>query len=44
MLEDNPLFDAGKGAVFTLAMPFNTSGMYRRTVDADGKITVGIYR
>ncbi|HEY2800892.1 MAG TPA: isoaspartyl peptidase/L-asparaginase [Chthoniobacterales bacterium] len=26
------------------AMPFNTSGMYRGTVDADGKITVEIYR
>ena len=26
------------------AMPFNTSGMYRGTVDADGKISVGIYR
>ncbi len=26
------------------AMPFNTSGMYRGTVDADGKISVEIYR
>ena len=26
------------------AMPFNTSGMYRGTVDADGKIMVEIYR
>jgi len=26
------------------AMPFNTSGMYRGKVDADGKITVDIYR
>ncbi|MGH7937400.1 MAG: isoaspartyl peptidase/L-asparaginase, partial [Bryobacteraceae bacterium] len=26
------------------AMPFNTSGMYRGTVDADGKIIVEIYR
>ena len=26
------------------AMPFNTSGMYRGTVDADGKIRVEIYR
>jgi beta-aspartyl-peptidase (threonine type) len=27
-----------------VAMPFNTSGMYRGTIDADGKITVAIYR
>lgn len=27
-----------------VAMSFNTSGMYRGTVDADGKITVEIYR
>ena len=27
-----------------VAMPFNTSGMYRGTVDADGKISVEIYR
>lgn len=26
------------------AMPFNTSGMYRGTVDAEGKISVEIYR
>ena len=26
------------------AMPFNTSGMYRGSVDADGKISVEIYR
>lgn len=26
------------------AMPFNTSGMYRGTVDANGKVTVEIYR
>ena len=26
------------------AMPFNTSGMYRGQVDADGKISVEIYR
>ncbi len=31
----------GKG---NFAMPFNTSGMYRGTVNADGKITVEIYR
>lgn len=27
-----------------IAMPFNTSGMYRGTVDASGKINVAIYR
>ena len=27
-----------------VAMPFNTSGMYRGTIDADGKTTVEIYR
>jgi L-asparaginase / beta-aspartyl-peptidase len=27
-----------------VAMPFNTSGMYRGTVDAEGKIVVEIYR
>lgn len=27
-----------------VAMPFNTSGMYRGTVDAEGKVTVEIYR
>lgn len=27
-----------------VALPFNTSGMYRGTVDADGKIAVEIYR
>jgi beta-aspartyl-peptidase (threonine type) len=26
------------------AMPFNTSGMYRGKVDADGKISVDIYK
>ena len=27
-----------------MAMPFNTSGMYRGSVDASGKISVEIYR
>jgi len=27
-----------------VAMPFNTEGMYRGTVTADGKITVEIYK
>jgi len=26
------------------AMPFNTSGMYRGRIDAEGKISVEIYR
>ncbi len=40
----------GTGGVIALdaegnvAMPFNTSGMYRGTIDAEGNVTVDIYR
>ncbi len=40
----------GDGGVIALdreghaAMPFNTPGMYRGTIDADGHVTVGIFR
>lgn len=40
----------GEGGVIAMdragniAMPFNTSGMYRGWIDADGKVTVAIYR
>ncbi len=40
----------GNGGVIALdanhnvAMPFNTEGMYRGTIDADGKIDIAIYR
>ena len=27
-----------------IAMPFNTTGMYRGWIDADGKVTVAIYK
>ncbi|HVK53675.1 MAG TPA: isoaspartyl peptidase/L-asparaginase, partial [Burkholderiales bacterium] len=27
-----------------IAMPFNTSGMYRAAIDGDGRLTVGIHR
>ena len=27
-----------------ISMPFNTSGMYRGSIDADGKVTVAIYK
>ena len=40
----------GDGGVIALdasgrvAMPFNTEGMYRGTIDADGKVRTAIYR
>jgi beta-aspartyl-peptidase (threonine type) len=39
----------GEGGVISMdaqgriAMPFNTEGMYRASVDVDGKVTVGLY-
>ena len=40
----------GEGGVIAMdragniAMPFNTTGMYRGWIDADGKVTVAIYK
>ena len=39
---DGGLIALDKDGNFT--MPFNTEGMYRGTVTADGKITVEIYK
>ena len=27
-----------------IAMPFNTAGMYRASIDADGTLNIGIYK
>ena len=28
----------------TIIMEFNTAGMYRASIDKDGKLTIGIYK
>jgi len=28
----------------TIVMEFNTAGMYRASIDANGKLTIGIYK